>query len=126
MRVLRAMKAEDDDLPKVGVSARTLGARPNIDIPLDEDGLVEPEMEGMSVSPPPLENLPYYRRPREFGGEGRDPLWELETDELPAELVYRPDPDDPDRHGFIEPRWWMSFEEYQRAIHSTRGLWTPM
>jgi hypothetical protein len=80
----------------------------------------------MSVSPPPPDNLPPWRRPPEYGGDGKDPLWELETDELPEELVYQPDPDDPDGHGYIEPSRQMPFEGYQRAIHSTRGLWTPM
>jgi hypothetical protein len=118
------MKRGEDGLPKTGASARTLGARCNIDIAINEDGFVEPETDGMSVSPPPPENLPYYRRPPEFSGEGKDPLWELDTGELPEELSYRPDPDNPEGHGFIEPSRRMTFEEYQRAIHGTRGLWT--
>jgi hypothetical protein len=83
-------------------------------------------MPHRSVSPPPPENLPPYRRPPEFGGTSKDSIWELETDELPEKLVYRPDPDDPDGHGFIEPSREMSFQEYQQAIHSTRELWTSM
>jgi hypothetical protein len=128
VRVLRAMKRGADGLPKLGYSgARTLGARCSIDIPLrEDDGFVEPETDGMSVSPPPPDNLPYFRRPPVFGGTSKDPIWELETDELREELGYRPDPDDPDRHGYIEPSRQMPFEEYQRAIHNTRGLWTPM
>ena len=78
----------------------------------------------MSVSPPPPDNLPYYRRPPEFGGTGKDPVWEMDTDELPVELRYRPDPDNPEGHGYIEPSYPMSFEEYQRAIHTTQRLWT--
>jgi hypothetical protein len=120
------MKRGEGDLPKPGWSARTLGARCNIDIHINEDGFVEPETDGMSVSPPPPENLPHIRRPPEFGGTGKDPVWELDTDQLPEELIYRPDPGDPDRHGFIEPSRQMTFEEYQRAIHGTRSLWTPM
>jgi hypothetical protein len=126
VRILRAMKLGEDDLPRTGASARTLGARCNIDIPTSEDGFVEPGTDGMSVSPYPPENLPPHRRPPEFGGEGKDPLWELETDELPEELRYGTDPDRPEEHGFIEPSRRMPFEEYQRAIHGTRGLWTPM
>jgi hypothetical protein len=126
VRVLRAMKVGEDGLPKTGASARTLGARCNIDIPIDEDGFVELGMDGMSVSPPPPENLPEHRRPPEFGGVGKDPLWELDTDELPEELYYRPDPDNPEGHGYIAPSRRMTFEEYQRAIHGTRGLWVRM
>jgi hypothetical protein len=120
------MKPDEDGLPKPGSSARTLGARCNIDIPINEDGFVEPEMGGMSVSPPPPENLPYIRRPPKYGGTGKDPVWAVDTDKLPEELGYRPDPERPDEHGFIEPSRRMVFEEYQRAIHATRGLWTPM
>lgn len=77
----------------------------------------------MSVSPPPLANLPEHRRPPEFGGYGRDPVYEFDIGELPSELLYRPDSKDPARHGFIEPAQRMTFESYQRAIHETRGLW---
>ena len=51
MKVVRAMKWDEDWLPKTGASARTLGARANIDIPVNEDGFVEPRTDGMSVSP---------------------------------------------------------------------------
>lgn len=126
MIVLRAMKLGEDELPKPGWSARALGARCNIDIPIDENGCVEPEMGGVSVSPPPPENLPPIRLPRELGGKGKDPVWEMETDELPDGLVYRPDPDNPEAHGFIEPARRMTFEEYQRILHEARTLWRPM
>ena len=122
MIVLRAMKSGEDDHPKPGWSARTLGARCNIDIPIAENGHVEPEMDGVSVSPPPPENLPPIRLPRDLGGRGKDPVWEVDTDGLPDELSYRPDPDTPETHGFIEPTHRMTFEEYQRALHATRTL----
>jgi hypothetical protein len=47
----------------------------------------------------------------------------LETGELPDDLVYRPDPANPDGHGFIEPTRRVPFEEYRQAIHGTRSLW---
>ena len=126
--VLRAMKVDEDGRPKAGWSgARTLVAQCSIDIPLrQDDGFVEPRMGGTSVSPPPPENLPPSRLPREMGGKGKDPIWQLETDDLPRELTYRPDPDAPDTHGFIEPSWAMSFGDYLNAIHETRDMWTLM
>lgn len=78
---------------------------------------------GVSVSPPPPENLPEHLRPPEFGGYGKDPLYELDTDELPPKLRYRPDPENPTGHGFIEPSGSMSFEDFEQAIHGTRDLW---
>jgi hypothetical protein len=128
VEVLRAMRIDDDGLPKPGWSgARTLVARCSIDIPLrQDDGFVEPLQGGVSVSPPPEENLPPSRLPRALGGKGKDPIWRLETDDLPDELTYRPDPDDPDTHGFIEPARVMSFADYLSAVHGTRDSWTRL
>lgn len=123
MRVLRGMRADADGLPMVGTSGRYLAIRPNVDVPVDAAGHVDPETEGMSVVPPPVENMEPHRRPPEFDGTGKDPVFEIETDELPDELRHRPDPANPERHGFIEPARRMSFEEYLAAVRSTRALW---
>jgi hypothetical protein len=42
---------------------------------------------------------------------------------LPEELTYRPDPENPEGHGFLEPSRRMSFVEYQQAVYGTRVLW---
>jgi hypothetical protein len=117
------MRAGVAGLPETGETGRYLGVRPDVDIRVDEGGIVNPEMEGMSVVPPPVENLAEHRRPPEFGGGGKDPVYELETRELPNDLAYRPDPANPDGHGFIELTRRMPFEDYRRAIHGTRSLW---
>lgn len=126
LRVLRAMRVGDDGLPMVGPAARKLGARPGAppegDIPI-EGGVVRPGMGGMSVSPRPPKNLPRFRRPPEFGGIGKDPAWQLETGDLPGTLRYRPDPEQPERHGFVEPSRAVGFDEYQAALRGTSGLW---
>jgi hypothetical protein len=120
------MRAGEDGLPQVGQTGRYLGVRPGVDVPVGEDGFVEPGTEGMSVVPPPIENLAKHRRPPRFGGTGKDPAFELETDDLPHGLVYRADPANPEEHGFVEPARRMSFEEYQRLLHSTRVLWQQL
>lgn len=120
------MIADEDGLPKAGTLGRYLGARPsgrNRDIPVSEDRMVRPGTGGMSVSPPPQENLPDHRRPVALGGESTDPVFEIDTGELPPALLYRSDPKAPDKHGFIEPASEMPFEEYQRALQETRALW---
>lgn len=127
MKVCRAMKA-DDELPIIGFTSRTLGVRAGVDIPVvfeESPGLVGSGAGGVSVSPASPENLPRHRRPPQFCGTGKDPIFELETDDLPEELAYRPDPDNPRKHGFIEPtqNTLLSFERYQQLIHETRGLW---
>ncbi len=118
------MRADDrDGLPMVGPSGRYLAVRPNVDVPVDAGGYVNPETEGMSVVPPPVENMDTHRRPPEFGGTGKDPVFEIETDELPEGLAYRLDPANPEGHGFIEPARRMRFEEYLAAVQATRALW---
>jgi hypothetical protein len=128
MRVLRAMKADEDGKPEIDNTARTLGVRiggRRPDIVVAASGFVLPETGGMSVSPPPPENLPEHRRPDEYGGIGRDPVWELNIDYLPPELAYRPDPKDPDRHGFIEPAVPMHVDEYEALLRMTQTQWQP-
>lgn len=123
MIVLRSMMGDADGFPAVGKSGRYLGARPTgkfRDIDVSPTGLVFPGTGGISVSPPPPENIPSIIRDR------GDPIWELATEELPEELRHRPDPDPEkqDTHGFIEPSTAMSFDEYQAALHSTREMWS--
>ncbi len=124
MKVFRVMRADESDgLPETGETGRYLDVRPGVDIPVGENGFVEPRTGGMSVVPPPVANLAHHRLPREFGGSGRDPVFELDTDRLPEELVYRPDPDNLEGHGFIEPSRRMSFGDYRRIVHGTRASW---
>jgi RHS repeat-associated protein len=63
----RGMRTGADAAPETGPTARTLGARPNTDIPVNSDGTVQPGTGGMSVSPNSPSNLPPFRRPPEFG-----------------------------------------------------------
>ena len=126
MRVCRGMIEDADGLPKLGATARTLGIRPSGqfgDIIVTGGGLVFPGTGGMSVSPWPPENIEKHRRPEEFGGTRKDPVWEMDTEDLPRELRYQPDPEKPSVHGYIAPTRWMSFSEYQRVLHGTRALW---
>jgi hypothetical protein len=128
MKVLRAMRADEDGKPETGNTARTLGVRTGgrrRDVVVAASGFVLPETGGMSVSPPPPGNLEDHRRPPEYGGIGKDPVWELETDDLPPELIYRPDPKEPYRHGFVEPAVPMPLKDYETFLHATRESWQP-
>lgn len=120
------MKRTEAGLPETGATARTLGVRPGLDIPLGTDtppDLVRPGTGGMSVSTMPPTNLPRHRRPEAFDGTGRDPVWSLDTDELPDDLRTTVDPNDR-THVFIEPAYSMSFEAYLRYLHRTAHLWS--
>jgi RHS repeat-associated protein len=111
-------------VPEVGPSARTLGARPGTDIPVDSAGMVHPNTGGVSVSPGSPTNLPEFRRPPEFGGTGKDPVWTINERDLPDGLSYRPDPANPTGHGLLEPSRSMALSDYQQLLEVTRPGWS--
>jgi len=123
VRLYRSMRVAEDGLPELGRSARTLGVRPRIDVLVDANGLVRGGIGGMSVAPDSPMRLPAHRRPHEFAGTGKDPIWELDTGSLGECLRYREDPLMPGEHGFLEPGSPMSLERYESALHSTRRAW---
>ncbi len=122
-RHFRAMKESEPGLPDTGASARALGVRPGIDVPVrDLSAMVRAGQGGLSVSPDDPRRLPAHRRPPEFGGTGRDGIWVITDAELAPDLEYRPDPDNPDR-GLIEPARPMTLADFQEALTRTRPLW---
>ena len=124
--VYRSMK-EDNGMPEIGNSARSLGARPGYgpeldtgeDILVDTRGNVHPNEGGISTAPTP-EDLPDFRRPPEFGGTGKDPVWKINTNELGPDLKYVPDSS---THGTIQPNHDMSYIDYQNALARTQPFW---
>jgi hypothetical protein len=113
---------EDDGKPLVAQTARGLGVRDG-EIDIDEDETVFPESGGPSVALHSPENLVHHRKPASLGGTGRDPAWQIESDELGEKLVCRVDPAKPEEHGFIEPVHPMPLAEYQEALAETRDVW---
>ncbi|MEX3970503.1 RHS repeat-associated core domain-containing protein [Paraburkholderia caribensis] len=69
--VYRAMKTGGDNLPIAEPTARGLGARPGVDIPVDSNGMVHPDTGGISVAPESTANLPPHRPPESLGGRER-------------------------------------------------------
>jgi hypothetical protein len=123
---MRAEVSEDwPDRPLLAETASGLGVR-NWEVQFDEDGMVEPGTGGMSVSPNSVDHLPRFFRPRSYGGTGKLPVWSIEADDLGESLTYRPDPDDPETHGFVEPLRPMSLEEYRLALAETRDQWQQL
>lgn len=119
MRLLfRSMKA-DNGHPAIESSARGLGVRVGVDVQPDASGDVGPG-GGMSVAPDDPLLLAGYRRPKEFGGSGRDPVWEIRAADLPTATAFvLTSPD----HGQIEPSSVMPLEDYQRGLESTQEAW---
>jgi hypothetical protein len=117
------MKEGPGGLPEVGLSSRTLGVRPGRDVQaINPADTVSPGAGGMSVSPDDPFHLPYIRRPPEFGGTGRDPVWELADSDLGPDLMYRPDPGKLG-HGFVEPVRVVALADYQAALAATQARW---
>jgi hypothetical protein len=115
------MKDGEDGFPRTGASNKMLGARPNADIEVDEEGHVHPVGEGMSVAPDDPNTLLHYRRPAEFGGTGREPVWVIDSADLGGDLEYL---QDSSTHGVVAPMTEMTFEAYQEAIFETREFWS--
>ncbi len=121
--VYRSMKEGTTGTPAVGDNSRSLGVRPGIDIPASNPSdTVEPAQGGMSVSPDTPLNLPPFRRPPEWQGTGRDPVWAIDTDDRGPDLSYRPDPDN-EGHAFVEPSRPMTQQEFADALAKTRERW---
>lgn len=97
-----------------------MGARPNVDIPVDASGNVHPNTGGVSVSPSP-QDLPSHRRPPEFGGTGKDPVWKLDVSDLGDDLQHVPDKPG---HGTIQPKRSMPLSKYQKALADLKSRWT--
>jgi len=117
------MQETQDGEPVIGPSARTLGARPHVDIPVDPSGSVHPGTGGISVAPDTPRNLPRHRRPPEYGGTGKDPLWSIQESDLGAYLRYVADAVLAPIHGVIEPIISMTFIAYQQALVETALYW---
>lgn len=119
--IYRSMRKEADGLPALGESSSTLGARAQVDIPVDTDGRVGPKTGGMSVAPDDPKRLPKPRRPLSLGGTGRHPVFALPVGALKPVLVARVDR--PPDHAAVEPADVTTFEQYQAQLWTTRVGW---
>jgi len=122
--LFRAMKQDPDGLPRVGRSSRELGVRvegPTRDLPVADDGTVEPQTGGMSVALDEARNLPKPRLPKNLGGEGRDPVFRMAGPELPSVLSLRADHYP---HALVEPRHRCLLREFESGLKATRPSWS--
>jgi hypothetical protein len=112
------MKADSDLKPKTGVTSRSLGVRPEVDIPVDEDNRVQPSTGGMSATADDPRKLPPHRRPKWLDGTGADPVFELKPIALP--IVLEPRQEGAPHHYLIEPTQSCRFDVFQGHPWSTR------
>jgi hypothetical protein len=100
-KLFRAMKYDENNLPQLGQSARELGVRPNVDIPIDAQGYIHPQTGGMSFTVDDVMYLPAHRRPFDFNGTGKDPVFSINKEQLPKTLMAKQQ--DSLHHYLIEP-----------------------
>jgi hypothetical protein len=113
----------DGDFPLVEASARGLGVRvggPRGDVHPDSSGRVHPG-EGMSVAPDDPLSLAEHRRPPEFLGSGRDPIWQIIEEDLPEGLTLR---NTSSTHGQVEPDVAVPVADYSTALASSQLHWS--
>lgn len=118
------MKA-DGNYPLVEQSARGLGVRttgPYADVLPDVEGFVEP-VGGMSVAPDDPLLLDQHRRPPAYGGTGDDPVWVIQSDQLPQSLAFVRDTV---THGVIAPAGRTTLSTYQADLASTQPDWIQL
>ena len=126
VKIYRAMTPDADGMPQVGQSARQLGVRPLDRLPHNDVGAAAAEDtvnpgEGMSVAPNDPANLTKNRRPPQVnGGTGKDPVWELDTDDLGPTLEFvqgKP------THGVVGTKVPLPLAEYEQALEAIRSNW---
>ena len=76
----------------------------------------------MSVAPDDPRHLPPHRRPVEFDGTGRDPLWRIRVQDLSADLRAVSDPRNPN-HWLVAPGRAMTIDDLRAAVEETRDFW---
>ena len=109
-----------------GARAVKLGIRidgPIRDLPVGEDGMVEPKTGGMSVALDAVQNPPKPRLPRSLGGEGRDPIFTMRRAVVVDKLILRIDRYP---HAFVEPIHRCLLVEFESDLARTRSFWSKV
>jgi hypothetical protein len=118
------MKSDNNNFPQLGQSARELGVRPYKDIPIDAQGYVHPQTGGMSVTVDDVMYLPAHRRPSDFNGTRKDPIFSINKEQLPKTLKARQQGSL--HHHLIEPSDTCTFFQYDFALCLTRLSWVRL
>jgi hypothetical protein len=135
--IWRGMMA-DGDKPKIAPgSAQGLGVRA-CDLPVGENGQVQPGTGGMSVADRP-ESLPLHRVPRRLQKKYPERFpdarasdnyhcWHMGegafvSAQITETLNVRPDPKNPETHGFVEPGRTMLFTLFEQLLADTQPMW---
>ncbi len=122
----RAMTPDTDKLPMVGNKARHLGIR-DVDVTVNDEGLVVPAGGGMSVATGSFWNLPPHRSPKGLGngssGAAADFVYRVALPfDAALNLCVREDIPE-EHHAVVEPSVPVSRVAYEAALAATRSAW---
>jgi hypothetical protein len=123
--VFRGM-TEDGGHPKAEPTARGLGVRvppdpsPDVDV---VNGVVLANGKGMSMARLTPLNLPRHRRPPEWGGTGKDPVWVTSPAIFIGPLSYNPDTP---THANASAARDLPVAAMQGALAGTRLVWVKV
>lgn len=122
--LIRAMVVDGDKLPVVRPHKNYLGlvtSGSHPDVVPDESGEVSPGDGGLSGVTTHPNDLPAFRRPRQFGGSSPGVAFVIDdASKLTTRLTIRPDTPP---HAMIEPASRMSVSDFEQEIANTRTLW---
>jgi hypothetical protein len=119
INLFRGMRAAPDGLPELGGSAKTLGVRPNTDLPV-VDSFVEPHTGGMSVNTS-VDAVPSFRKPPALGGSGKDTsVFTIRSNDFDSRLVVVQDSAD---HATVQPAGNMDYDTYNILLRESRPRW---
>ena len=67
-------------------------------------------------------NLPDFRRDKEWGGSGKDPVWEIDDSKLNSDSLEWLE-DNPGKHGIVRPKQDMPYPNFKQALEGTQSDW---
>ena len=114
---------EDGGKPQIGDSARKLGVRDEEITVEQKDGInfiIAKDNEGMSTAPDRPENLPKHRRNKDWGGTGKDPVWEIDDSQVTGALKAV---QDKPTHVTVAASHDMPLEDFKAALSKTQNNW---
>jgi hypothetical protein len=90
MLLYRFMTEHPDGMPLFVRESRALSS--SFEAPIQEDGTIHRSVGGVCVSPNSPQRLPPHRRPpmHRGTGTGPDPIWEIDSGDLPPTLSIDP------------------------------------
>ena len=114
---------DDGGKPQIGDSARNLGVRQQEITVEQRDGkdfIIAKDTEGMSTAPGTPRNLPQHRRNKDWGGTGKDPVWEIDDSKVTGALkAFQDKP----THVTVAASHDMPLEDFKAALSSTQNNW---